>query len=263
MTGSRCIQHFRSRARRAQPVAAGAEERAGGGSSAAATPASSTATEPVREVVTFVQYDGTPVCVEQLTQGKLDFLLGRYGARGFFTADGSRSRAVSRLPEGGPVRLSYRWEEHAVSQGPTEQELEPLKAFVRCVACEENDNFVIPLRAGPFEYPDGDEYMSMDFAFVAGGTVYVGHYQRELDETGVLDMYFTHLALGRRHASPELADALEGVTAVKLFLGGDHVRAGLTVQAFVEKAAKRGISVVLPADNGLDVAGRAAPAMPL
>ncbi len=213
MTGSRCIQHFRSRARRAQPVAAGAEEPAGCGNSAAVTPASSTDTEPVREAVTFVQYDGTPICVDQLTQGKPDSLLGRWGARGFLTADGSRSRALSRLPEGGPVRLSYwvrpcslvvggvdhlpyallswaawrlpigclepstvagdappfprcpappvwlrcpQWKEDAVSQGPTEQELEPLREFVRSVTCEENDNFVIPLPAGPFEYPDGD-----------------------------------------------------------------------------------------------------------
>ncbi len=39
----------------------------------------------------------------------------------------------------------------------------------------------------------------MDFAFVAGDTVYVGHYQRELDEFGVLEMYHTHCSLRWEH----------------------------------------------------------------
>ncbi|KAL4420356.1 hypothetical protein ABPG77_006163 [Micractinium sp. CCAP 211/92] len=241
-------------------MAAGAEKQAGGGSRRSGA---GTGTEPVREAVTFVQYDGTPVCIEQLTQGKLDSLLKTYGARGFFTANGSRSRSLTKLPEGGRVRLSYRWEEDAVSQGPTEQEVEPLKAFVRSVACEENDNFVIPLPAGPFEYPDGDEYLRMDFAFVAGDTVYVGHYQRELDEFGVLEMYHTHCSLRKRHFSPELADVLEGVTAVKLFLGGQAVQAGLSKEELIESAEERGVSVVLPSDNGMEVAGTLMPALPL
>ncbi len=148
--------------------------------------------------------------IERLTQGELDSLLEGCGSRGFFTADGTRSRALARLPEEGPVRLSYwvsgrllAWgrgmarlpsallpriarrslmggfgaikrgrscpavhrlrlrclqgDEAFITPGPTQQELEPLRAFVRSVAGAENDGFVVPLQTTPFEHPDGDK----------------------------------------------------------------------------------------------------------
>lgn len=62
--------------------------------------------------------------------------------------------------------------------------------------------------------------------------------------------------------SPDLAAALHGVTRVKLFLAGEAVRAGLTVEALVNLAAAAGASVVLPSGQGLGVVS-AAPAMEL
>ncbi len=56
---------------------------------------------------------------------------------------------------------------------------------------------------------------------------------------------------------------LEGVTAVKLFLGGQAVQAGLSKEELIESAEERGVSVVLPSDNGLEVAGTLMPALPL
>lgn len=105
MADSRCNRSSRPRARRVQPVAAAANKQAGGGSRRSGA---SSGTEPVREAVTFVHsIGGTPINVERLTQGEPDSLLERCGSRGFFTADGTRSRALARLPEDGPVRLSY------------------------------------------------------------------------------------------------------------------------------------------------------------
>lgn len=44
---------------------------------------------------------------------------------------------------------------------------------------------------------------------------------------------------------------------VRLFLAGEVVREGLTVQEFVEAAAAVDVSVVLPSAQGLEVVGPA------
>lgn len=64
-------------------------------------------------------------------------------------------------------------------------------------------------------------------------------------------------------ALPSLAAALEGVTDVQLFLGGERVRAGLTVRQLAELAAAHDMSVVLPRGQGLALVGCAAPDVPL
>ena len=67
----------------------------------------------------------------------------------------------------------------------------------------------------------------------------------------------------RGGASPGLAAALQGVTEAKLFLGGEMMRAGLTVQEMVDWAAEVGMSVVLPSGQGLGLVADAAPAVQL
>lgn len=67
----------------------------------------------------------------------------------------------------------------------------------------------------------------------------------------------------RRGVSPSLAAALLCVTHVKLFLGGEVVRAGLAVNQLAEEAALAGISVVLPSGQALGLAAEPAPAMQL
>ncbi|KAL4421942.1 hypothetical protein ABPG77_007884 [Micractinium sp. CCAP 211/92] len=242
--------------RRAQLLVAAADKQAGGGGS--------TVTDPTREMVTFVQPDGTTLCIEQPTQDDLDWVLEACGARGFVTADGTYSGALGRLPEGGTVRLSYAWEDEVVSRPPTKQEMAPLREFVRSVAAAEHGEPVLQLQSTPFTYAGGDEYMRMEIAFVAGDTVYVGHYQRELDEMGVYDLCFTRSGLlGRHEGSPELALALDGVASMKLFLGGPAVSEELTVERLVEAAEEEGFGVVLPIDEGLGLAGAAPLALPM
>jgi hypothetical protein len=63
--------------------------------------------------------------------------------------------------------------------------------------------------------------------------------------------------------SPELAAALQGVSQAKVFVGGEEVRPGLTVQEMVDLAADEDMTAVLPAGQGLGPAGPVAPAMPL
>ena len=58
-----------------------------------------------------------------------------------------------------------------------------------------------------------------------------------------------------RGASPDLAAALQGVTDVKLLLGGEVVRAGMMVQRMVDLAAEARMSVVLPSGQGLGLMG--------
>lgn len=60
---------------------------------------------------------------------------------------------------------------------------------------------------------------------------------------------------------PALAAAVEGVTKVKLFLGGDMVRPGLTVQQLAEQAALVGVTLVLPSGQALGLASEPAPAV--
>lgn len=332
---SRCDACTQATGRRAQLLVAAADKQAGGGRGG-------TVMEPVREKVTFLQPDGNTLCIEQLTQDDLDWVLEACGARGFVTADGTISGALGRLPEGGTVRLSYaytvrrcglvvggvarlpsvllfcgamrpvrgvlgaintggwrpaslhpppllwlrclQWVDEMVSQAPTKQEMAPLRDFVRSTAAAENGEPVLQLQSTPFTYAGGDvrlwgcsclefaitalvgpadcgggchwchgclfrlpspaatqhgrcpagsvqvtraarvptpppgphphnhnhthtytclfrppgpaqEYMRMEIAFVAGGTLYVGHYQRELDEMGVFDMCSTRRGL--------------------------------------------------------------------
>ena len=66
------------------------------------------------------------------------------------------------------------------------------------------------------------------------------------------------MQLGR---CPALAAAVEGVTEVKLFLGGDMVRPGLTVQQLAEQAALVGVTLVLPSGQELGLASEPAPAV--
>ena len=51
---------------------------------------------------------------------------------------------------------------------------------------------------------------------------------------------------GKQGDSPDLAAALPGMSAAKLFVGGWVVREGLTVQEMVDLAAAAGMTVVLP-----------------
>lgn len=67
----------------------------------------------------------------------------------------------------------------------------------------------------------------------------------------------------QRGRSPDLAAALQGVTHVKLFLGGDAVRQGLAVQELAEAAAVVGASLVLPSGQALGLASEPAPAVRL
>lgn len=67
----------------------------------------------------------------------------------------------------------------------------------------------------------------------------------------------------RRGVSPSLAAALQGVTHVKLFLGGQVVRKGLPVHKLAEDAALAGLSLVLPSGQVLGLAAEPAPAVRL
>ncbi len=60
--------------------------------------------------------------------------------------------------------------------------------------------------------------------------------------------------------SPELAILLSGVTTVKLYLGGVAVRDGLTIEELAERAAKKGVSLLLLSGETFGLAGDAAPA---
>lgn len=60
-----------------------------------------------------------------------------------------------------------------------------------------------------------------------------------------------------RGTSSDLAAALQGVTHAKLFLAGEVVQAGLAVEDLVNKAARAGMSVVLPSGQALGMVGAA------
>ncbi|KAL4446352.1 hypothetical protein ABPG77_003159 [Micractinium sp. CCAP 211/92] len=190
-------------------------------------------------MVTFLPYESAPLRMTDLSQGKLEALLIHYGARGFEAADGKPSRMLARLPEGGTVRLSYWWEDTVGSWGPHKYELEPLQAYMRSAADAEHGGSVIPLQREPFKDRDDDKFLRMHAAFIAGDTLYVGHYQQELDDDGVWDINEVLWRLRHRDESPELASALQGVTSVKLFLAGERVRASPTVETLVKEAEER------------------------
>lgn len=67
----------------------------------------------------------------------------------------------------------------------------------------------------------------------------------------------------RTACPPPLASALRGVTHLRLFLCGDAVRPGLPVDGLARQAAVFGASLVLPSGQGLALASKPAPAVPL
>ncbi|PSC72481.1 WD40 repeat isoform A [Micractinium conductrix] len=118
----------------------------------------------------------------------------------------------------------------------------------------------------PFADADGQHYVQLDAAVVAGDTVYVGELKTVLGEAAVEDVVMKLVKIRgavQRGRSPDLAAALQGVTHVKLFLGGDAVRQGLAVQELAEAAAVVGASLVLPSGQALGLASEPAPAVRL
>ena len=66
----------------------------------------------------------------------------------------------------------------------------------------------------------------------------------------------------QRGLSPDLAAALQGVAHLQLFLAGEVVQAGLSLEELADLAATAGMSLVLPSGQALGVVS-AAPPVPL
>ncbi|KAL4420850.1 hypothetical protein ABPG75_010506 [Micractinium tetrahymenae] len=142
-----------------------------------------------------------------------------------------------------------------------------LQAFLRRHASAEHPGApVTVLQTARFLDANGKVAVQLDAAVVAGDTLYVGQWVMDqgLGEDAVAGMAAKVEQLRRvltAGPSPDTAAALQGVSQLKLFLGGEAVREGLTVEDLVELAAEEGVSVVLR--TGQSVVGGAVPAVDL
>ncbi|KAI7843321.1 hypothetical protein COHA_003021 [Chlorella ohadii] len=263
--------------------AAGGAAEAGGGGAAEAGGAADGRRRRCERVTLLVPGWPEPALFVNVTQRCLYSILSNAGALGFETADGGVSLSVDDLPEGGTVKLvlpssllpsdhprakQARAQLQALESIQLAQELQ-LGAFLRNLASSESPGCTITvLPTAPFQGDGGEDYVQLDAAVVAGGTLYICEVKRMLSEAAVSN---TSLKLSTIRdalssgASPDLAAALQGVTHAKLFLAGQGVRKGLPLQDLVAKARAKGVSVVLPSGQGLSLVGPAgpAPAVPL
>ncbi|KAL4451243.1 hypothetical protein ABPG77_009315 [Micractinium sp. CCAP 211/92] len=251
----RRIRHTQLPARRVQPVLASAGQQAGG-----AGP-----TEPYRQKVAFLKA-GSTLQVEDVTQDKLTRVLRGQGAVGF-DAGGFISAALVDLPEGGRVQLMFMEDlfslirEDEAKLRSLQQaggyvapsKVQVLGRLIQNRALAENRGALLTdLSQQLFKYPTGQEYLRMDAAFIAGETLHAGQYQRELNGDGVAGVQRMLEALRQREASPELAAALRGVKAVKLYLGFSAVQDRRTFEELADEAREEAIALVLLLDSDLD-----------
>lgn len=257
--------------RRRQPVLArGGRKADGGGGDKAA--------RPRRDKVDFLIPGHPPLRTAHVTQRMLNSMLIQIGAVGFEMADGRVSQDLEDLPEGGTVTVVMSPEieistakqlrnlQASFDNSTRAKELE-FEAFLRALASMENVSVPLTtLQTSPFKGVDGQDCVQLDAAIQAGQTLYLGEMKRVLSEVSVVNL---NSKLGKIRealsiaASPDLAAALQGVNEVKLFLGGEVLRAGLPMHKMVDIAAARGMSLVLPSGQGLGLVASAAPAVKL
>lgn len=262
-------QRSRSAACR-QPVMAVTAAEAGGGRAGGG--------RPVREEVTFLVPGQGPLTLSHLTQSHLVRFLDLVGAIGFKhgAAHDRVSVRLEDLPVGEVVELQLATEPpfadrvkniEASFKNLSRAEEEEMAACMRLIAEADNPGVsIIPLQTSPFLRADGLDYAQFDAIFVAGSTAYIGEFKRVLGEGSIDDLFLKFKKIRKARelgTSPDLAAALQGVTAVKLFLGGKTVRAGLPVEEMVSLAAEEDMSVLLLSGQALGLAGPAAGAVPL
>lgn len=179
------------------------------------------------------------------------------------------------LPEGGTVEL-------VVPASPTDaQQLRNMQglldndvlaqeqqvaAHMRLCASAENAGCdIINLKSEPYKRADGQDYVQMDAAVVAGGTLYLAECKRMVEEDNIANLLLKQVRIRSAllcGTSPDLAAALRGVTHVKLFLAGQGVCAGQSLERLAELTAAAGVGLLLPTAEGLDLVS-APSALPL